>query len=480
MAILRRSEAHVTAILAKFPSSLYERNSLGQTPLQLACGWPPGIKLLLAAGSQDIVDRLDNFGWPAFTYASIFSCLESLELLFEADCSLFPLSPPERPEREPFCLAQTLYWCSEEVSAFLIQSLAARRGGLKELALDNLPLEEIEELNLRNDTVLDGKAHVVYAALKANGVDIPNTLSVPSMQTSVYHLTNLRPECAEQLYDIGFRDVDIFDHIGLTPLMYESSFPLHDNSYSSLRMPAWLLSHGADLNTKPEVVQGNSMQGDSFNRHYSAAHFLAAKAGLVIPCFLPERCSELDAEIRDLLSLLYSRLNFDNCSCGCSSRGCCPGKIMWKELDYRSRVRSRPREELLPDLMPVSWVCDHLSPTNESWCWLSFQTIRSLTFDALDIRHTCCQPQPLCDLIYEDEEEIKEIREEDRFRLQLLEELVEEFEFKYAEYAMGLMEFLEGYWSDRMKEVLNESTSVGEEDIRRIEEIGVIIGKEEN
>jgi hypothetical protein len=71
---------------------------------------------------------------------------------------------------------------------------------------------------------------------------------------------------------------------------------------------------------------------------------------------------------------------------------------------------------------------------------------------------------------------VEEIREEDRFRLQLLEEFVTEFATKYAELGVGLMEFLEGYWTERMKKVLSQPAD--EEEIRRIEAIGVILDSE--
>jgi hypothetical protein len=124
-------------------------------------------------------------------------------------------------------------------------------------------------------------------------------------------------------------------------------------------------------------------------------------------------------------------------------------------------------------LSPSRWVTHHLPPTDESWCWLSTEAIRFLTFDAVDIRHTCCTWHWNGCIHVRDEEEVEEIREEDRFRLQLLEELVTEFVTKYAELGVGLMEFLEGYCTERVKKELSQP--VDEEEIRRIEAIGVIL-----
>ena len=103
-------------------------------------------------------------------------------------------------------------------------------------------------------------------------------------------------------------------------------------------------------------------------------------------------------------------------------------------------------------------------------------------FKALGIRHTCCKIDGLC-IRLKEEEERKELREEDHFRLQLLEELVAEFEEKYTELEVGLVEFFEGYCLTRMNAVLNgEATSTVddeyEEEVRRIEAIGVILDRE--
>jgi hypothetical protein len=423
MAVIRRSQKDVSRILARYPSSLTERNVVGQAPLHLSCGWPLGTKLLLDAGAQDIVNVMDDFGWPTFVYACHFSCLQCLELLLEADCSLFPPSPCEESSSNLECFSQALRKGSWDTGRRLIQSLSERRESLKALALDNLLFEEIQKLNLCDGKILDERSHYVYAALKASRISIPEALAVPFAQTSVYHPWHLSPAWAELFYNRGFHDVEIFNEEGLTPLMLSSYsfYDDHDADYP-FGLGSWLLSRGANLYATPKVPQKGTT-----NPHSTAA--LATRVGQAFGHgAFSNCCSEVDPKVRGLPKLLCSISRFDNCICGCSSRGCFPATMMFKKF-YRRRPTGFGYFKYLS---PIRWVTHHLPPTNESWCWLSTEAIRFLTFDALDIRHTCCTWHWNGCIHVRDEEEAEEIREEGWFRLQLLEELVTEFVTKYA------------------------------------------------
>jgi len=105
------------------------------------------------------------------------------------------------------------------------------------------------------------------------------------------------------------------------------------------------------------------------------------------------------------------------------------------------------------------------------------EMIRFMTFDRLGIKHTCCQTDWGFIIRLQDEEEMKEIREEESFRLQLLEDLVDEFKTRYSESREPLMDFFKGYWEERMKQVQSELEPVNEEEIRKIEAIGVVLDR---
>lgn len=70
--------------------------------------------------------------------------------------------------------------------------------------------------------------------------------------------------------------------------------------------------------------------------------------------------------------------------------------------------------------------------------------IRSLTFHALDLRHTCCtetdEPFTLGCWVMKDEQELGRIRDEDRHLYCELEQLVSEFENKFSQLGLPIIE----------------------------------------
>jgi hypothetical protein len=103
--------------------------------------------------------------------------------------------------------------------------------------------------------------------------------------------------------------------------------------------------------------------------------------------------------------------------------------------------------------------------------------IRLLTFESLKLRHTCCEWHDyagVCVDRYTCQEEIQEIHDEEESRLELLEDLVYEFEQNY-DLEDDLQTFISGYWDARMKEVRGElkSKKLTEDEIRAAEDIGV-------
>lgn len=107
--------------------------------------------------------------------------------------------------------------------------------------------------------------------------------------------------------------------------------------------------------------------------------------------------------------------------------------------------------------------------------------IRCLTFSALGITHTCCD-QKLFEPVYLTDVEIDEIHEEQGHLLALLEELLEEFEprvtavLSKSDRPDELIGFLEGYWLNRMTEVLEslDGDDISEEERQAARNIGVI------
>ncbi|THV50212.1 hypothetical protein BGAL_0160g00150 [Botrytis galanthina] len=87
-AILQRSEDRMLQILANFPDSAYERNTMGQTPLHLSSDWPIGLSHLLRIGGQSLINKQDCMGYLPVAYASYSKSLPAVQLLLNADSPL--------------------------------------------------------------------------------------------------------------------------------------------------------------------------------------------------------------------------------------------------------------------------------------------------------------------------------------------------------------------------------------------------------
>jgi hypothetical protein len=111
--------------------------------------------------------------------------------------------------------------------------------------------------------------------------------------------------------------------------------------------------------------------------------------------------------------------------------------------------------------------------------WLSHEILRGMTFNFLDLTHTCHETEWDEDSLtwrnILSEEEIHEIQSEERLMIEQLESLIVEFEAKFAELGGTLSSFLEEYWKPRMDEVLNaKDEALDEEERRKMREVGII------
>ncbi|KAL4892110.1 hypothetical protein BDV59DRAFT_202999 [Aspergillus ambiguus] len=121
---------------------------------------------------------------------------------------------------------------------------------------------------------------------------------------------------------------------------------------------------------------------------------------------------------------------------------------------------------------------------NKIICWgslgsseprLAEHVLRYFTFEKLGIKHTCHWKY-----VQMDEDEVEEIKQEERYNIATLGELLVEFNYKYKDSGLTLDKFLGGYWIDRMEEVLSGSSEIDPDEIRQVQEIGVVIVSEES
>src|SRR5262249_28217651 len=105
--------------------------------------------------------------------------------------------------------------------------------------------------------------------------------------------------------------------------------------------------------------------------------------------------------------------------------------------------------------------------------------IRFETFEALGLKHTCCQSQSWgWDENFtprHEPEEIWEIREEEYDLIQQLDQLVDDFLRSYEERGESLSVFLTGHWRTRMAAVLTDAQPADIEELGRLRDIGVVI-----
>ncbi|KAI0856008.1 hypothetical protein F4860DRAFT_519236 [Xylaria cubensis] len=456
LAALAGDERLVQEILRRHPESLAEVNDFGHTPLHLAIGHPTCLRLILEASGSSILENRDAENLIPLDYACYSSYRESVLLLLASGSRI---------------RSKTLYLCDESCRNDVFIALKQRRHELKRLALDNLTETEAESLRLYDNTVLNSNVVKVLELLQGRGVSIPSHLYD---EGEVYHKNCYRQvdyrNIFDQLWALGFRDIDDFNHIGELPVT-EHSEP------DALR---WLIEHGADYWTPYNERSGSLRITDSV----TPTHFMLAGIGLQLNS---RRKSPGSLETFQWLveKLLPVRVG-DECSCICSVGGCKPLKGFWD-----GRMTSRySYSRYAPTLEDPTRICVNFIK--------AFQTclhqddlallVRRLTFDSLELRHTCCD---ISYAVWENTrwrcitEEIDEINSEQSALLSLFADLMSYFEEVAFDDQGGMPliasdpeEFWIRRWLPRITETLESlnRSDLTPEEKSAAEAIGVVWG----
>ena len=379
-------------------------------------------------------------------------------------------------QRAVACHADTLL-------PLLIPALVNRRNRLQQLAFEHLPEHLYNSLGICPDRILDKQAYQTCIALADNGVLVPASLTYSNRIQTVYH-NLLTPRSAEMLYEAGFLDIDELDFQRATPLMYFNAWAGGEYIFY---LP-WLPGKGAHIDCiLPSLRAGDSkcmivhrlawMLGTSFfHVHFQQRNEQSLNQDGALSKFwlYPE-------QLRNVLAKIFGKPVFDECICSCSNNGCCPATKFLLASSIWTRGSKFNMQQVR--LWFIDWILGYIEKVgdcNSAPDWLLAEIIRFETFSKLCLTHTC-RNMPLRCLDARpyygclSHEEIKEIREEERLIIAQLDDLVAEFVAKYTELGVSLLEFFEGYWEDRMEEVLDKSGSVDEEQIRRFTELGVVL-----
>jgi hypothetical protein len=483
IAVLQRNVRETERIIDAEPSLCFESNVFHMTPIHLAVNWPDGLKKLL---NRSGLPPVSSEGWPtpliySSRYNSSFcregdnptlcsncSCFECTEIILRYDCSL-----------RGWDLRDAMTLASHRTKLKLFEHLKDRRVRLQHFALEKLSPEDCKLLGLSPGQIPDARANEIVEILQEKGWKIPEPLQIgteqaprstkhPSYWGSVYHFIDCTA-VAEMLLALGFKDFDSMDTDGMTPL---------SKAYSP-EYALWLIDHGA----KVAAPLGNI--GSKLNQ--TAVHRVAYQFGSYLFHSWEEYkiwgklADEARTVRKRLVDLTCNMDTPDYCRCACSPQGCTPFTTILKtglEAEYQYSPTTR-RARMAELQKAFSQTTQALPLDIFGLPRILLASLRFLTFEALGIRHTCCSRY--CKLRTSsfgdayDEEDLQELREEDSSLVEILEELMEEFETRYNPADENLLQFVGRYWTHRLEEVLEEmdACKLSDEQKRKLEEIGV-------
>ena len=368
-----------------------------------------------------------------------------------------------------------------------ISSLAERRRNLQSRLATLSAAITINSQVFQEDRILDEYAQyaecVEEDAIRANDHMPRHASSLVLGCRTVYHVENLTVEVAEKLWQSGFRDIDVANDWGLTPLMCYGSSDLHDE----IEVYSWFIQKGAKLHRlqhEPLDCDADlTISAVELPPATSALHYVTFNIGRSaydvvwdeqLGCekrLLQIELHRLSKEARLLATTIFLDVSCDDCICACSSQGCLASTMMLKSFMEDPEYVPVPRTWLF---LATKLLIDLVGPDDPCPDPIFKEIIRYQTFTELELRHTCCEWHYRSAFTRRGPEEQAEIRDEDHEKIELLESLLQEFEDNRG--TQDVLSFLEGYWAMRMDQVLRERGHVDEEALR---EIGVVLHEED-
>lgn len=439
------------------------------TPLHLSVTWPEGVVILLKGGAE--VNAYDNYGHTPLRYAVWSENFSAASLLLDHDSPVGG-SYDQNMVLELFCRLDNV-----NLKEKVIRHLLDRRKRLWDLAHEKLPRFEFERLGLQDDRILDAKAFLVSSALLEHGIEI-NPALMPSLKPrkkTVYHTWCLDVPTANMLFKAGFRDIDELDHDDLTPFCYHTLSLRHQLSLRQLELLKWLKGKGADVHREHTRIGGRAMQG--VGACIGRGFYHEGEGGLKLKPLTEQEVSVAASFLQDDVT--------DDCLCACSKTGCRIITSALKKCRTWLKTIQLPNKEYFSKYISLPVCISILQPLEEENgenAWMPFEVIRVMTFEWLELTHTCHKDStpmyggprgPLS------KDEIHEIHEEERYFLAQHEKLVSQFETKFTELGLSLTTFLEVHWAPAMVEVLKENQTRNVEEEQKMRELGVVVDEQD-
>lgn len=456
MAILRESEKDLQDLLKSGISSS-EESFDGVTLLQLAMGWPTGVKLLqqalprtflpnsyhsrpLSQGITDEDHQINRY---------IQSCKTLIENGFTIEIDAI------------------VDGSSKTVTRLLVHELAKRSKKLLDIAEAQIHPSVLCDLRNGETGIPDASAPAICDALTAKGHKIDQTL-IAFQRQSIF-CWKQHPENLDTIYEAGFTDVDLPSARGLTALMVQCMTYFDDQSCTTV---AWMISKGADPFRKLPGLETTVL------------HWINAKLGQWIQSktYQIQRgyrsASYFDpyAEIRHFHQIdmhLFSLSIKDACLCSCSLDGCSPLSVAMRDSTVYFPYLGD--EQISQVAYNFRQFLEFLLQYNQSKVEVCHTLIRSLTFDGLSLSHTCCT-ELCCSRPWDcirDESDLQEIREEQKLALGRFKKLVSEFVSQFDALGLSLMDFLQNVWYERMVRFISERDKYDHEHHEKIRELGI-------
>ncbi|KAJ5611871.1 hypothetical protein N7528_008976 [Penicillium herquei] len=473
--ILGQSEPELREILQSGRANAND-NMQGLSLLMLAVGWPEGVRILLDFGvdASKVDLKRCEYGPVDADDPESAGYSDSITLLLQAGCILRSDSIMKcRPERS---------------RSLMIDEYAKRRKKLYTIAQACLSLETLDEILGPGspESLLDVHASRVYANLIKNGCPVAVDRSLegkPGNFVPVYHhaITD-NTEPWDGLYQAGFRDIDIPDSRGLTPLMV-CGLHWEFNEKAAI----WLVDKGATLSTRLPSLRT------------TVAHLLSSRVTENLHSIIAGNRIGYKGRLNKLIGTIKERRDSvflspsaqDCCVCACCEGACTTLLVALRHSNSLLRHSRRPLEAfgrtqyslLLSILIDLT---DHTKTRDRS-------IIRLFTFEALGLRHTCCcelsmssyglpalekDDIPLWDIYAYwtlDDDEVERIQDEDQLCYGQLEKLVIKFNVWFDELELNIIDFLKGPWQKHMTQILSSHDPYNEDHILGARNLGIFL-----
>ncbi|KAF2690684.1 hypothetical protein K458DRAFT_61621 [Lentithecium fluviatile CBS 122367] len=328
-----------------------------------------------------------------------------------------------------------------------------------------------------------------------------------------YHQREVTAEAAQALFNAGFKDVDFNSPTQGTPLWCHAS---RFAAFSDGLVLRWFTERGARVdhihpkwNTMPlQLVaerfvvrliyddvnnwryrQQNIWHTNSTRDKLNVSQTLASHSPSEVDGHNSDELGEnedgsyvLDLDImesfRVVLRVVFQNRSTDQCTCRCAVNGCSAVSSSLKVV--RSMVCKEPMEVVQHQKRALYEILTNiLESTHHSK--ICVPALRTMTFDALRLTHTCHDHGHAPDYFGYDPElpltgtEIQDVQHVEGKDLDFLEDLLEEFEDAWDAWNGKFLQFLDDYWSVCMEEILVEREAPMTDEVKVLEDIGVIV-----